>query len=184
MKTIFRAPLRLAAGLAPVLLAAPAIAAAPAGNGGIIPLPLEPVVPAAQRACTQKTASGLGYTELKAGEGAKPGAQDYVLVNYIGYLAADGKAFDQDQRSAFPVAGVVKGFGEGVQLMNTGSIYRFCVPAALGYGEKAAGPIPANANLVFQVELLDFKTAAEVEKMRKQQAAEEAKSGANEPQQK
>lgn len=175
--TIFsRALPRFAAGLVPALALATGATAAtpPSAAGAIIPLPLQPIVPAAQRACSLKTASGLGYTKLKAGEGEKPTAGDYVLVNYIGYLTATGAVFDQDQRSAFPVDGVVKGFGEGLQLMNKGAIYRLCIPGALGYGEKGAGPIPANADLVFQVELVDYKSAAEVEAMRKAQAASEA----------
>lgn len=168
---------RLAAGFAPALLATSAVAAtptppAPPAAGAIIPLPLQPVVPATQRACTAKTASGLGYAQLKAGTGDKPATDSYVLVNYIGYLAATGAVFDQDQRAAFPVDGVVKGFGEGLQLLNKGAIYRLCIPAALGYGEQGSGPIPANADLVFQIELLDFKSAAEIEAMRKAQAAE------------
>jgi FKBP-type peptidyl-prolyl cis-trans isomerase FkpA len=52
-----------------------------------------------------------------------------------------------------------------------GGVYRFCIPAALGYGKQGAGPIPADANLVFQVELLDSRTAAEVEAMRQGSAA-------------
>lgn len=178
MSTFLRAFPRLAAGLVPALLAtsvsaAPVSAATPPAGNAIIPLPLQPIVPAAQRACAAKTASGLGYTQLKAGEGDKPAPDGYVLVNYIGYLAADGSVFDQDQRAAFPVEGVVKGFGEGLQLLNKGAIYRLCIPAALGYGEKGAGPIPANADLVFQVEMVDFRSAAEIEEMRKAQAAEE-----------
>ncbi|MDE2562345.1 MAG: FKBP-type peptidyl-prolyl cis-trans isomerase [Sphingomonadales bacterium] len=183
MTTLSRAIPRLAAGLVPALLLSAGASAAtpPAAAAAILPVPLQPVVPEVQRACTQKTASGLGYTQLKPGQGGKPAATDFVLVNYIGYLAASGAVFDQDQRSAFPVDGVVKGFGEGLQLMDKGAIYRFCIPGALGYGEKGAGPIPANADLVFQVELVDYKTAAEVEAMRKAQAEAEAKGDQSAP---
>lgn len=154
------------------------VAAAPAPAAEILPVPLNPVVPAALRVCTAKTASGLGTRVLKAAEGAKPGASDYVLVNYIGYLAANGTVFDQNTSQAFPAGGVIKGFSEGLQLMSKGSVWRFCIPAAIGYGEKGAGPIPANADLVFQVELVDFKTEAEISAMRaevqKQQAGADA----------
>ena len=132
---------------------------------------------AAQRLCTQAAASGLGSVVLTPAEGAKPGADDYALVNYIGYLAATGMVFDQGMRSAFPVGGVIPGFSEGLQMMTKGSIWRFCVPASLGYGDEESGPIPAGSDLVFQVELLDYKSPAEVDAMR---AAAAAANGAQE----
>lgn len=132
----------------------------------ILPVPLQPVVGSAHRVCAAKTASGLGYTQLRAGTGAKPGATDLTLIAYIGYLEADGVVFDQNAQAVLPVDGVVPGFGEGLQLMTSGSVYRFCIPAALGYGEGGSGPIPPGAALVFQVELKDHKTKAEVEAMR------------------
>ena len=148
--------------------AAVSTAVAPAAvSNAIIPLPLTPVVPPAQRLCTAKTASGLGYTLLRASAGPKPAATDYVLVNYVGYLTANGQVFDQGTQSAFPVNGVIPGFSEGLQLLAKTGIARLCIPAAMGYGAQGSGPIPANADLVFQVELLDFKAAAEVEAMRK-----------------
>lgn len=165
-------PRRLAAGLLLSLAAAlPAHGAqvgkrppvrrpaSPATSTAIIPLPLQPVVPAAQRSCSTRTASGLGYTMLRPAAGAKPGASDLVLVNYIGYLAATGVVFDQGMRAALSVDGVIPGFSEGLRLMSSTSIARFCIPAALGYGARATGPIPANADLVFQVELIDHKAA-------------------------
>ena len=60
--------------------------------------------------------------------------------------------------------------------MSKGSTWRFCIPAALGYGDKGTGPIPANSDLVFQVELVDFKTEAEVTAMRSQAAQEAAQT--------
>ncbi len=155
-----------AAKRAPAAAAKTAPAAAPSAE--ILPVPLNPVIPAAQRMCSATTASGLGTRMLKDGAGAKPGASDYVLVNYIGYLAANGTVFDQNAAQAFPAGGVIKGFSEGLQMMNKGSIWRFCIPAALGYGDKATGPIPAKSDLVFQVELVDFKTEAEIAAMRAQ----------------
>ncbi|BEV01514.1 FKBP-type peptidyl-prolyl cis-trans isomerase [Novosphingobium olei] len=153
---------------------APAAAAAPTG---ILPVPLMPTVGAAFRSCSAKTASGLGYQVLKAGNGPKPAKDDFVLVNYIGYLAATGAVFDQNAGAPLRLDGVIPGFAEGVQTMARGSTYRFCIPAALGYGANASGPIPANADLVFQIELIDSRTPAEVEAMRaemqKQQGAQE-----------
>lgn len=134
-------------------------------DNAIIPLPLNPVVPAGQRLCSTTATTGLGSTTLRPGTGARPAASDVALVNYIGYLAATGAVFDQGMRSPLPVNAVIAGFSQGLQTMARGGVTRFCIPAALGYGAQASGPIPANSDLVFQVELLDFKTAAEVESM-------------------
>ena len=168
--------LRIAA-IAILFAGAPALAArsaAAAPSAPVIALPLQPVVAADLRSCQTRTQSGLGYSVLKPAEGAKPAASDAVLVNYIGYLATTGATFDQNMRSAFMVENVVAGFSEGLRLMPKGSIYRFCIPAALGYGAKEQGPIPANSDLVFQVEMVDFKTTAELEAIRKTQEAAQA----------
>jgi len=165
-----------------VSAAAPAKAAAQPAvpSTSVIPLPLNPIIPAGQRLCSAKAASGLGSMSLKAAVGARPAKADYVLVNYVGYLSANGEVFDQGMQAAFPVEGVIPGFSEGLQMMAKTSIWRFCVPAALGYGAQASGPIPANSDLVFQVELVDFKTAAELEALR---AAQPASSATSTPQQ-
>ncbi|MGF7146714.1 FKBP-type peptidyl-prolyl cis-trans isomerase FkpA [Sphingomonas zeicaulis] len=151
-------------------------------NAGIIPLPLMPIVPASQRTCTAKTPSGLGYTMLRAATGARPAADDMVLINYVGYLAATGAVFDQNMQTPMPVGGVIPGFSEGLQLLSRTSIARLCIPAAMAYGERASETIPANSDLVFQVELIDFKTAAEIEEMRKAQAAQPPAQGEASPQ--
>ena len=165
-------PAALPALALPVLaLSTPAQAAKAPPPPAIISLPLNPVIPPAQRSCTAVAASGLGHATLKAGAGTKPTASDYVLVNYIGYLAETGAVFDQGMGAAFAVTGVIPGFGEGLTMLQRGGIMRFCIPAALGYGAAGTGPIPANAALVFQVELLDFRSAAEVEAAQRASAA-------------
>lgn len=175
MTLLFRAVRAFAVTVAALpLLAVPA-------QAQIIPLPLQPVVGAAQRACTAKTASGLGYSVLKPAEGAKPGATDYVLVNYIGYLAATGAVFDQAMRTPMPVDGVIPGFGEGLRLAARGGIVRLCIPAALGYGAQEQGPIPANSDLVFQVEMIDMRTRAELEAMQAEAAAQAPAAPATSP---
>lgn len=170
LRAVILAPLALVAvSTTTMAVAAPAPAAkAPAMSTAIIPVPLNPVIAPAQRMCAARTASGLGTATLRAAQGARPAKADYVLVGYIGYIAASGEVFDQNPGTAFPVEGVIPGFSEGLQLMEKGSVWRFCVPSALGYGAQGAGSIPANADLVFQVELLDFKTAAEVQAMQSQ----------------
>ena len=161
------------ANAAPVRKAAAKAAPAPVrATNTIIPLPLNPTLPAGQRLCSAKTADGLGYAMLRPATGAMPAEADYVLVNYIGYLAATGEVFDQNTQATFPVNGVIPGFSKGLQMMAKTGIARFCIPAAMGYGAQASGPIPANSDLVFQVELIDYKTAAEVQAMQKARGAE------------
>lgn len=160
--------------LAALALAATISQPAAAQANAIIPLPLNPVIGADKRACALKTASGLGYTQLKAGTGANPTDADVVLINYIGYLAADGAVFDQAMTTPMPVSDVIPGFTEGLKLLSKGGTFRLCIPSALGYGAQGTGPIPANADLVFQVELLDFKSRVEIEAAQRAQGAAEA----------
>ncbi|PKB25912.1 FKBP-type peptidyl-prolyl cis-trans isomerase FkpA [Novosphingobium kunmingense] len=123
----------------------------------IIPLPLKQIIPVPQRLCNATTPSGLGYRVLRAATGPKPVGDATVTVHYIGYLALGGEVFDQGMDASFPMKGVIPGFSEGLTLMNQGAIVRLCIPARLGYGDKGTGPIPAGADLVFQVELVAAK---------------------------
>lgn len=105
------------------------------------------------------TASGLQYEVLTKGTGTKsPTATDTVTVHYAGQTL-DGKIFDSSydrkEPASFPLNRVIKGWTEGVQLMTEGAKYRFYIPSELAYGERGAGSaIPANATLIFDVELL------------------------------
>ncbi|MDR2857646.1 MAG: FKBP-type peptidyl-prolyl cis-trans isomerase [Novosphingobium sp.] len=99
---------------------------------------------------------------IKPGEGPSPTREDYVLINYKGTLP-DGKVFDQAQRAPLNLAQVVPGFAKALERMQKGGTYKATIPAELGYGDKGAGAIPPNTDLTFQVELLDFKSAAEIQ---------------------
>ncbi len=103
------------------------------------------------------TASGLQYQVLRLCEGARPSASDAVTVHYRGTLT-DGTEFDssyaRNQPTSFSVGGVIAGWTEGLQLMPVGSMYRFTIPPQLAYGESGNGPVPPNATLNFDVELL------------------------------
>ncbi|SEO03176.1 FKBP-type peptidyl-prolyl cis-trans isomerase FkpA/FKBP-type peptidyl-prolyl cis-trans isomerase FklB [bacterium A37T11] len=110
------------------------------------------------------TVSGLQYEVIRSADGVKPGLNDTVVVNYKGALA-DGKQFDSSydrgEPNSFGVNQVIPGWTEGLQLMPTGSHYRFYIPYELGYGEHGAGQdIPPYSPLVFDVELLSVKKAA------------------------
>ncbi len=110
------------------------------------------------------TASGLQYEVLKQGDGAKPKATDKVTVNYRGTLI-NGTEFDSSYSRGkpvtFPLDGVIKGWTEGVQLMNVGSKFKFYLPSDLAYGSRGAGAkIGPNSTLVFEVELLNIEAEA------------------------
>lgn len=105
------------------------------------------------------TPSGLKYTVVTPGTGASPAATDRVEVHYTGRLL-DGTVFDSSvQRGepiTFPLQGVIKGWTEGLQLMKEGGTTVFYIPSDLAYGEQGTpgGPIPPNAPLIFEVQLL------------------------------
>ena len=105
------------------------------------------------------TDSGLQYQVVRAGNGPKPAATDVVRVHYKGTLL-DGTVFDSSydrgQPAEFGLAQVIPGWSEGVALMPVGSKYTFWIPAELGYGEAGGGPIPPNAMLTFEVELMEI----------------------------
>jgi FKBP-type peptidyl-prolyl cis-trans isomerase FkpA len=116
----------------------------------------------------QTTASGLQYKVLEAGEGGKPTDADVALVSYKGSLR-DGTVFDQNERTPMPVSQVVPGFSEGLKQMQKGGKYRLWIKPELGYGARAAGPIPPNSLLVFDVELIEFLPMAVLQQMQMQQ---------------
>ena len=112
----------------------------------------------------QSTKSGLKYEVYEMGKGPKPKATDVVSVHYIGTLPG-GKVFDSSvargEPAEFPLNAVIPGWTEGLQLMPVGSKFKFFIPAALAYGERGAPPaIPANQDLVFDVQLLGIGDAA------------------------
>ncbi len=106
------------------------------------------------------TPSGLQIETLVAGTGPSPTAADKVKVHYVGTLI-DGTKFDSSvdrgQPITFPLNGVIKGWGEGLQLMKVGGKARLVIPPSLGYGAQGTGPIPPNATLVFEVQLLSIE---------------------------
>ncbi|HEX7693943.1 MAG TPA: FKBP-type peptidyl-prolyl cis-trans isomerase, partial [Sphingomonas sp.] len=60
------------------------------------------------------------------------------------------------------------GFSEALKLMSKGAKYQVWIPAKLGYGDKGAGPIPANSTLVFDIELVDFLPQSVIEQYQRQ----------------
>ncbi|MDR3309524.1 MAG: FKBP-type peptidyl-prolyl cis-trans isomerase [Tannerella sp.] len=110
------------------------------------------------------TESGVQYKVITEGKGAKPTAEDTVVVHYTG-KSLDGTVFDSSvqrgEPATFPVGVVIPGWSEAVQLMPLGSKYQIWIPAHLGYGEQGnpqAG-IKGNSVIEFEVELLEIKKA-------------------------
>jgi peptidylprolyl isomerase len=109
------------------------------------------------------TQSGLKYIDLKVGAGAEPKKGDKVSVHYTGWLT-NGKKFDssvdRDEPFEFMIGmgQVIKGWDEGVMTMKVGGKRKLIIPPGLGYGSRgAAGVIPPDAVLIFEVELLGIK---------------------------
>jgi FKBP-type peptidyl-prolyl cis-trans isomerase FklB len=118
----------------------------------------------AKKPGVQTTATGLQYKVVKAGTGRTPTASDTVTVNYRGTLV-DGTEFDSSYKrgepATFPVAGVIPGWTEALQLMKEGEQVQLVIPPDLAYGERGAGGvIPPGATLVFDVELISVGSAA------------------------
>lgn len=106
------------------------------------------------------TETGLQYEILTVGEGEKPTPASTVRTHYHGTLI-NGDVFDSSyergQPAEFPVAGVIKGWTEALQMMPVGSKWRLYVPHDLAYGEQGAGgAIGPFSTLVFDIELLDI----------------------------
>lgn len=105
--------------------------------------------------------SGLQYQVLREGNGRRPTATDEVECHYEGTLI-NGQVFDSSyqrgQTATFGLNQVIKGWTEGLQLMQEGAKYRFFIPYSLAYGEQGAGQaIPPYAALIFDVELIKVK---------------------------
>ena len=104
---------------------------------------------------------GLQYKVLTEGKGEQPKPDSRVTVNYRGSLI-DGTEFDSSYKrgepTTFGVNQVIKGWGEALPLMKTGSKWQIFIPAELAYGEEGVpGTIPPNSVLIFEVELLGVK---------------------------
>jgi FKBP-type peptidyl-prolyl cis-trans isomerase len=121
--------------------------------------PRKPSAAALSKACSKLLPSGLGYTVLKKGTGIKPGPRDKVTINYRGTLAKTGAEFDANNGTRFAVTDVIPGFAQGLQLIPVGAKYRLCIPAKLGYGGQVIDGVPANSDLVFDVDMVAITPA-------------------------
>lgn len=117
-------------------------------------------IPEIDESAATTTESGLTLVVMEEGTGDAVAEGDLVAVHYHGWLAADGTQFDSSANRGEPIGfplgarRVIAGWDEGVAMMKIGGKARLRIPYALAYGENASGPIPAKADLVFDVWLV------------------------------
>ena len=112
----------------------------------------------------KEISTGVKSRDLKEGEGdpCPPGAE--VTLHYTGWLT-DGTEFDTSKRErpvTFKLGGLIKGWQEGIPGMKPGGIRKLVISSEKGYGSQAKGKIPANATLIFEVELVAVKQVAQL----------------------
>ena len=113
------------------------------------------------------TASGLSYEDTRPGTGGSPAKGQTCVMHYTGWLWENGakgakfdSSLDRGRPFSFPIGQgrVIAGWDEGVAGMQVGGARTLLIPPELGYGARGAGGvIPANATLLFEVELLELK---------------------------
>ncbi|MEH6649485.1 MAG: FKBP-type peptidyl-prolyl cis-trans isomerase [Motiliproteus sp.] len=113
------------------------------------------------------TASGLQYKVLQPGSGTTATLSDRVTVHYRGTLI-DGSEFDSSiargKPATFPVAGLIEGWQEALQLMRQGDRWQLYIPAELAYGKRSPSTdIPPSSTLLFEMELLQIEQSPEQE---------------------
>lgn len=105
--------------------------------------------------------SPFSVTHTVEGSGPSPAATDRVTVHYAGRLA-EGSEFDSSyargEPATFPLDGVISCWTQGVAQMKVGGKATLVCPPDMAYGPTGAGPIPPNATLTFEVELLGIET--------------------------
>jgi FKBP-type peptidyl-prolyl cis-trans isomerase len=134
--------------------AAPAAVQTPPANPNAIPVPEGATVK------TTDLGEGMITEDIKIGDGYEVKEGGAVVAHYHGTLKDGGKVFDSSfnrgQPASFPLSGVIQGWQKGVPGMKVGGVRRLIIPSKFGYGERGAGAdIPANADLVFVIQLVD-----------------------------
>lgn len=103
----------------------------------------------------------LQKIDLVPGTGAEAGANATVTAHYTGALAKDGTIFesskDGGQPFTSPLADLIPGWQQGIPGMKAGGTRRLLIPANLAYGAQASEKIPANSDLIFDIELIETK---------------------------
>jgi FKBP-type peptidyl-prolyl cis-trans isomerase FklB len=102
--------------------------------------------------------SGLQYEILAEGFGDQPAERDEVVVRYTGRFT-DGEVFDDSDRHGgtvrFGVTSVIRGWTEALLRMRPGARWKIVLPPEIAYGDRGFGPVPPNAVLEFEIELVE-----------------------------
>lgn len=123
---------------------------------------------------------GFSVDTIVAGEGPTPQAGDMVFITYAGRLASTGEVFDESQDIPLPVEDIfpegtpfpieegstIEGFYRGLQQVQKGGKYEVYIPSEMAYGAEPppGAPIPPNADLIFEIEVMDFMTRDEFDR--------------------
>lgn len=130
------------------------------------PPPVTPVPVPDMPAVETHEVEGIKIEDLKMGEGPAVQPHNIVVAYYHGTLKSDGSvfdsAFDRGQPIPFSLDGVIQGWQKGVPGMKNGGVRRLTIPAALAYGAQERPKIPANSDLVFVIQLVDFVHMEEI----------------------
>ena len=102
---------------------------------------------------TTEDSRGFFYIINSTGTGDKPTICSSVTVNYVGKLL-DGTTFDSGNNSSFSLSGLITGWQEGIPLIAPGGKITLYLPPTLAYGSSGVGSIPANSNLIFEIDLV------------------------------
>jgi peptidylprolyl isomerase len=142
----------------PVVVTPTELAIAPTAIPGV-PYAPPPDFPSVDPASVQTTDSGLKYADLEVGTGPTPTEGQTITAHYTGWLV-NGYRFDSSVERDLPMrfqlgAGqVMKGWEEGFATMKVGGRRLLVIPPDLAYGSQGNGPIPPNAIVIFEVQLV------------------------------
>ncbi len=127
--------------------------------------------------------TGLMWEVLKEGKGQTPKPEDILKIKFVASFS-NGEVFDSMAKNnpvEFPVRGLFPGWEEATRQMKVGGKYRFVFPPDLAFGPRGSGPIPPNAIIIFEVDLLDAKKIEMPPNMQIQQLPPDAQPIPNQP---
>lgn len=113
------------------------------------------------------TAEGLTLTDLTPGDGEPVPGGASVTIEFTAWIVGDDAPFDSTERRRRPLAfslesaGLIAGLRRGIEGMRIGGTRRIEIPAALGYGATGRHPVPPEADLIYEVTLIDWRPGPE-----------------------